>query len=151
MDRRWVNGRLFSSKHINSVNEFMSFIQGKFSESDEILCPCCSYLNQKYLSQPLVKKHILLNGMECGYTRWIQHGEGLDVEFVEHPLDGENLDEEHRQDNADPNDNGDCFINVEGVIEGDSYGDDHFEGMLRGLQNAGGQVRHDRENLDGKN
>jgi hypothetical protein len=40
---------------------------------------------------------------------------------------------------------------VEGVTEGDSYGDDLLEEMLRELYSAGGQVRHDRENLDGKN
>jgi hypothetical protein len=50
--------------------------------------------------------------MECGYTRWIHHKEDLDVDVVEQPLDGENLDEANRQDNADPNDNGDCLWKV---------------------------------------
>jgi hypothetical protein len=40
---------------------------------------------------------------------------------------------------------------VEGVTEGGSYGDDLLEEMLRELHNAGGQVIHDRENLDGEN
>jgi hypothetical protein len=31
---------LFSREHIDGVKEFMNFIQGKFSEDEQILCPC---------------------------------------------------------------------------------------------------------------
>ena len=87
MDRSWVHGRLFSPEHIDGVRQFMSFIQEKFSENVEILCPCGRCLNQEYLCQPLVEKHILMNGMDSTYTRWIHHGESIDVEVVEHPID----------------------------------------------------------------
>jgi hypothetical protein len=40
MERSWVHGRLFSREHIDGVKEFMNFIQGKFSEDEQILCPC---------------------------------------------------------------------------------------------------------------
>jgi hypothetical protein len=40
MDRSWVHGRFFSREHIDGVKEFMKFIQGKFSEDEQILCPC---------------------------------------------------------------------------------------------------------------
>jgi hypothetical protein len=58
---------------------FMSFIHGKFGEDEEILCPCSRCLNQNYQHQALVERHILMNGMESTYTRWIHHGENLDV------------------------------------------------------------------------
>jgi hypothetical protein len=45
MDRTWVLGRLFSCEHIDGVKEFMNFIQGKFSEDEQILWPCGRYLN----------------------------------------------------------------------------------------------------------
>jgi hypothetical protein len=68
MDRSWVHSRLFSPEYIDGVNEFMSFVQGKFNENVEILCPCSRCLNQKYLKQTVVKKHILMNGMETTYA-----------------------------------------------------------------------------------
>jgi hypothetical protein len=37
MDQSWVHGRLFSREHIDGVKEFMNFIQGKFSEDEQIL------------------------------------------------------------------------------------------------------------------
>jgi hypothetical protein len=42
----------------------MNFIQGKFSEDEQILCPCRRGLNQKSVNQTVVNKHILLNGMD---------------------------------------------------------------------------------------
>lgn len=87
MDRSWVLGRLFSREYISGVKNFMSFIQRKFSEDDEILCPCSRCLNQKSWHQGLVEKHLLVNGMESTYTRWIHHGENFDVDVVENPND----------------------------------------------------------------
>ncbi|XP_039787895.1 uncharacterized protein LOC120654427 [Panicum virgatum] len=69
---------------MDGVKQFMSFVKGKFSDNVEILCPCSRCLNQKYLAQALVKKHILMNGMDNSYTRWIHHGEYLNVEVIEH-------------------------------------------------------------------
>ena len=41
--------------------------------------PCTRWLNQKYLHLPNVKKHILQNGVDCTYTRWVHHGEDISV------------------------------------------------------------------------
>jgi hypothetical protein len=49
MDRSWIHARLFSPEHIDGVKQFMSFIEEKFSENVETLCPCGRCLNQKYL------------------------------------------------------------------------------------------------------
>jgi hypothetical protein len=87
MDRRWVHGRLFSSEHIDGVRQFMSFIAKKFSDNVEILCPCSRCLNHKYHYQLVVKKHILMNGMDSSYTRWFHHGVDVNVDVVEHPID----------------------------------------------------------------
>jgi hypothetical protein len=96
----------------------MNFIQGKFSEDEQILCPCGRCLNQKYLCRALVNKHILLNGMDNSYTRWIHHGERLDVDVIEY------LDDVH--------DNDDGFIHEEGVME--DYSADRLEVVLGDLQ-----------------
>ena len=129
MDRSWVHGRLFSPEHIEGVRQFMSFIQEKFSENVEILCPCGRCLNQKYLCQPLVEKHILMNGMDSTYTRWIHHGESIDVEVVEHPID--------LHDHSD------------GFIHGEDDNVDRLEGLIGDLHTAVEQERQDEEDLDG--
>jgi hypothetical protein len=59
-----MHDRLFSYEHIDGVKEFMNFIQGKFSEDEQILCPCRRGLNKKSVNQTVVNKHILLNGMD---------------------------------------------------------------------------------------
>jgi hypothetical protein len=106
MDQSRVHGRLFSHEHIDGVKEFMNFIQGKFSEDEQILCPCGRCLNHKFLSQALVNRHILLNGMDNSYTWWIHRGERLDVDVIEYP--------------DDVHDNDDGFMHEEGVIEDNS-------------------------------
>jgi hypothetical protein len=117
MDQSWVH----DSEHIDGVNEFMNFIQGKFSEDEQILCPCVRCLNQKYLSQAVVNRHILLNGMDNSYTRWIHHGERLDVDVIEYP--------------DDVHDNDDDFIHEEeGVTE--DYSANGSEAVLGDLHNA---------------
>jgi hypothetical protein len=87
MDRRWVHGRLFTDEYMKGVEEFMHFVRGKFSEDEEILCPCSICLNQIYLHQDNVERHILMNGMENTYTKWIHHGENLDIDVIEQPVD----------------------------------------------------------------
>jgi len=131
MDRSWVHSKLFSPEYIDGVKEFMNFIQGKFNENVEILCPCSRCLNQKYQKQDVVRKHILMNGMETTYTRWIHHGESLDVNVIEHPIDM------HEDD--------DGSTHGVGVTEDDNYGD-RLEGILGDLQNAAAQARPDVEN-----
>jgi hypothetical protein len=69
-----VHGGLFSPEYVDGVKEFMNFVQGKFNDHVEILCLYSRCLNQKYQCQAVVKKHILMNGMDSSYTQWIHHG-----------------------------------------------------------------------------
>jgi hypothetical protein len=82
-----VHSRLFFPEYIDGVKEFMSFIRRKFNENVEILCLYSRCLNQKYLRQAIVMKHIPMNGKKITYTRWIHHGEGLDVNVIKRPID----------------------------------------------------------------
>jgi hypothetical protein len=117
MDRSWVHADCFPVNTL-IVLEFLNFIQGKFSEDEQILCPCGRCLNQKYLSLAVVNRHILLNGMDNSYTQWIHHGERLDVDVIEYP--------------DDMHDNDDDFIHEEeGVTE--DYSADWLEAVLGNL------------------
>nr|CAH67329.1 OSIGBa0102I15.9 [Oryza sativa] len=132
MDRSGCTVDYFPLEYLDGVTEFMSFIQGKFNENVEILCPCSRCLNQKYQRPAVVKKHILMNGMETTYTRWIHHGESLDVNVIEHPID--------------MNENNDGSTTM--VTEDDNYGN-RLEGILGDLQTAAAQARPDVENQVG--
>jgi hypothetical protein len=87
-------------------------------------------LNQKYLHQALVNMHILLNGMVSSYTRWIHHGERLDVDVIEYP--------------DDVHDNDDGFIHEEeGVIE--DYSADRLEAVEHARQDGGNEGGQDQD------
>ena len=116
MDRSWVHCTLFSDEYVKGVNEFMNFILEKFGEEAEILCPCSRCLNQKDLHQSIVHKHILLNGMDSTYTRWVNHGEDIDVDVNKNPVD--------------------MHDNDYGAAEDDSNAADRFGGILRDLHTA---------------
>ncbi|WVZ71512.1 hypothetical protein U9M48_020091 [Paspalum notatum var. saurae] len=137
MNRSWLNGTLFSREYINGVREFMSLVQRKFGEDEDILCPCSRCLNQKCFHQAIVEKHILVNGMESTYIRWIHHGENSEVHVFERPVDV--------HDHVDPS------IHGSGVIEDDNNGDDRFDRMLQDLCTAEEQDKEDAENEDGNN
>ena len=112
MDRRWVHGRLFSDEYLKGVEEFMKFVRGKFSEDEEILCPCSICLNQMYRHQTMVQRHLLMNGIQSSYTKWIHHGEELDVDVVE------------------------MHVTDDGASHDGDIDDVRFEELLEGLQTA---------------
>jgi hypothetical protein len=135
MDPSWVHGRLFPREHIDGDKEFMNFIQGKFSDDEDLLCPCGRCLNQKYLCQALVNRHIFLNVMDSSYTQWIHHGQRLDVDVIEYP--------------DDVHDNDDGFIHDEqGATE--DYSADRLEAVLGDLQTVAEQARQHNGNEGGQ-
>jgi hypothetical protein len=143
MDRRWVHGRLFSSEHIDGVRQFMSFVAEKFSDNVEILCPCSRCLNHKYHCQPVVKKHILMNGMDSSYTRWFHHGEDVNVDVVEHPIDV--------HDSGDRGNVGeDCGVGC-GENVGEDGSADRLGNLIGDLHAAAVEGRKDAENEDAEN
>jgi hypothetical protein len=71
----------------------MSFIREKFGEDEEIYAHA-RCLNQIYQHQAIVERHILMNGMEITYTRWIHHGEVFDAYVDEHHVEvNDNFDD----------------------------------------------------------
>jgi hypothetical protein len=131
MDRSWVHNTLFSTQYVNGIKEFIDFIKEKYAEDDQILCPCSRCLNQKYLHQPNVKNHILMNDMDCTYTRWVHHGEDISVHVNEVPTSIPVFD----------TDEGSI-----GVAENDNNGGDRLDSLLRDLQIIEGHGSHESEN-----
>jgi hypothetical protein len=117
------------------VKEFMTFVRGKFGDNVEILCPCSRCLNQKYLSQAVVNKHMMMNGMDSSYTKWIHHGEDFNVNITEC------VPVVH-------NDSDNVSIDGIGVTEDDNNDADHWEEILGDLQTGAEEEREAGENED---
>ena len=73
-----------------------------------------------------MNKHILINGMDSSHTRWIHHGENLDVDVINDPVDVHDID----------------------MTDDENYGVDPLEAVLGDLDTAEVQTRHDGENLE---
>jgi len=78
-----VNSRPFSKAHLDGVTEFMNFVSDKLGDNQEILCPCRKCLNRIHRHKGDVEDHLLIHGMTNTYTRWIHHGEALEVRLNE--------------------------------------------------------------------
>ena len=96
---------------MNGVNEFMTFVSERFNDDEEMLCPCRKCLNRVHKPKGQVQDHLYIYGMATTYTRWIHHGEPLEV--VPHEIDdhvdehtslnedfGMNVDEEDDPDDG---------------------------------------------------
>ena len=90
MDRPWINSRLFSKPHLDGVSNFMKFVSERYDENEEILCPCRRCLNRIHQHKGIMEDHLYIHGMASTYTRWMYHGEEMDVQSNEnaHHLDG---------------------------------------------------------------
>ncbi|CAA0835103.1 Unknown protein [Striga hermonthica] len=76
MDRKWVYAPRTSLEYENGVNEFLEFASKHDPDSNgKFLCPCVNCLNERRLSADQIREHVVCNGFNKGYTKWIWHGE----------------------------------------------------------------------------
>ncbi|CAN1750149.1 hypothetical protein LINPERHAP1_LOCUS3952 [Linum perenne] len=125
MDKSWMGKRRFSVEYIEGVNSFMRFIQDHLGRNVDIHCPCKSCLNVFQEPQEVVLSHLMINGIDVGYTRWIYHGEQFnaavdDLNMLDINDGGEGDDEEDQLfDLLDEHEN---FIYNNNDLEGDFNG-----------------------------
>ena len=82
----------------------MNFIRAEYGGSKvDVCCPCSSCMNSVSRAQSTVQNHLHLYGMSVTYTRWVHHGEAVDinvtdyVEAVDHHLDLPDAQEEEEE------------------------------------------------------
>jgi hypothetical protein len=76
MDRSWINNsEPFSQQFLASVQQFIDHVKGRYSEDEQIKCPCWKFLNQREKIIDEVHKDIKINGVSKLYTRWVYYGE----------------------------------------------------------------------------
>ena len=86
MDRTWItSSRRFSAAYVEGVENFMNFIRAEYGgPKSDVLCPCSSCMNSVTRPQSTVQNHLHLYGMSVTYTRWVHHGEAVNVNVIDY-------------------------------------------------------------------
>ncbi|CAN1145411.1 hypothetical protein LINPERHAP2_LOCUS14663 [Linum perenne] len=82
MDKSWMSKKTFSIDYIEGVKSFMHFVEDHIGRDDDIHCPCKNCLNVYIEPQEVVLAHLMVNGIDSGYTTWIYH-ENRDYDDLE--------------------------------------------------------------------
>ena len=63
----------------------MNFIRAEYDgPKPDVLCPCSSCTNLVTRPQSTVQNHLHLYGMSVTYTRWVHHGEAVNVNVTDY-------------------------------------------------------------------
>ncbi|KAL3627852.1 hypothetical protein CASFOL_028267 [Castilleja foliolosa] len=90
MDRRWINAVRTSEEYERGVNEFIEFARNHVPNGNERY-PCMKCLNHRRLSVREIREHVICDGFNKKYIRWIWHGE-LDMPNVPEAEEAPNED-----------------------------------------------------------
>ena len=77
---------LFTTEYIFGIMSFVNSIRERFTEAEQFLCSCRECMNRHTLPQDEVERHLLMKGMSTTYTRWINHGEPIEVHVLGEPI-----------------------------------------------------------------
>src|SRR3954465_9177723 len=86
MDRTWItSAQRFFAAYVEGVESFMNFIRAEYGGlKSDVLCPCSSCMNSVTRPQSTVQNHLHLYGMSVTYTRWVHHGEAVNVNVIDY-------------------------------------------------------------------
>ena len=86
MDRSWINYRRTTTEYEAGVEQFIEFARiNAPSTDDRFFCPCVNCLNQQKQHSEIIRDHVICDGFIKSYTKWIWHGELVDIERVDTP------------------------------------------------------------------
>jgi Transposase-associated domain len=76
--RSYMYGRRDTDEYMTGLNEFLECARENQRVTGERHLPCPCRKCQNILRQPTVKvlkDHLIYDGFQSGYTRWVRHGE----------------------------------------------------------------------------
>ena len=80
MDKHWMQlSSRFLPEYVQGVEDFINFARPKANRIGRIRCPCKMCTNRDFKDINVVRKHLLLKGIDKKYTRWVHHGEDYEV------------------------------------------------------------------------
>ncbi|XP_027915074.1 uncharacterized protein LOC114174430 [Vigna unguiculata] len=84
MDRSWINFLRTTNEYENGVEEFLEFANMNVLDNNgKFYCPCVNCLNERKLPTDIIREHVLCDGFLKSYTKWIWHGELIDMPSVD--------------------------------------------------------------------
>ncbi|XP_027933103.1 uncharacterized protein LOC114188698 [Vigna unguiculata] len=84
MDRSWINFLRTTNEYENGVEEFLEFANMNVPDNNgKFYCPCVNCLNERKLPTDVIREHVLCDGFLKSYTKWIWHGELIDMPSVD--------------------------------------------------------------------
>ncbi|XP_027922610.1 uncharacterized protein LOC114180495 [Vigna unguiculata] len=84
MDRSWINFLRTTNEYENGVEEFLEFANMNVPDNNgKFYCPCVNCLNERKLPTDIIREHVLCDGFLKSYTKWIWHGELIDMPSVD--------------------------------------------------------------------
>nr|XP_012567265.1 uncharacterized protein LOC101500949 [Cicer arietinum] len=83
MDRSWMNANRLSEVYQKGVEEFLEFALKKLPKNEgKFYCPCVKCLNGNRLQFEEIRNHLICYGICQTYTKWIWHGDSLNMTNV---------------------------------------------------------------------
>jgi len=84
MDQSWINFLCTTNEYENGVEEFLEFANMNVPNNNgKFYCPCVNCLNERKLPTDVIQEHVLCDGFLNSYTKWIWHGELIDMPSVD--------------------------------------------------------------------
>lgn len=65
-----------SSRYLDGLAKFLDFAFQNVAQGDQILCPCKNCNNCSWSKREEVYEHLICDGFDKNYKKWIFHGEG---------------------------------------------------------------------------
>ena len=80
MDQSWMNASHISEQYEHGVEEFLQFAQSKAQPMwGKYFCPCVKCGNGRRQTVDDIRTHLICEGINHSYTKWIWHGESPDT------------------------------------------------------------------------
>ncbi|XP_074297156.1 uncharacterized protein LOC141627844 [Silene latifolia] len=77
MDHEWMIIDRLDPRYMRGVDQFVKHAINHSDNLNEIYCPCVKCGNNVLVDVGDLRNHLLCNGIDKGYTRWIWHGEDV--------------------------------------------------------------------------
>ncbi|XP_074271531.1 uncharacterized protein LOC141595463 [Silene latifolia] len=105
MDREWMFVDRLDSRYREGVEYFVRHAMNNAENVEQLFCPCVKCGNNEYVDAVELESHLLINGIDKSYTRWIWHGEDVLPTLCSNLGDDSDFEGEDFDENVDRVDN----------------------------------------------
>ncbi|RYE14354.1 MAG: hypothetical protein EOP45_19760, partial [Sphingobacteriaceae bacterium] len=92
MDKIWISARRDTIQYVNGVEAFLKHCQIVCENVERIPCPCIRCGNYSFVNIRTLYDHLIINGIDQSYQKWIHHGENHGLEDDSNVVEGNSED-----------------------------------------------------------